>query len=335
MFNNTYNFVNFSYILMKKIVVLDGYAANPGDISWEPWKELGELTVYERTAPDETVARCKDAEIVLTNKVILDAKVIEQLPALRYIGVLATGYNVVDLEAARRHDIVVTNIPAYSTLSVAQMVFAHLLNITHHVAQHAERVTNGAWQNSKDFCFWDSELIELDGLTLGIVGLGNIGRAVARIAQTFGMKVMAYSSKSVEALAEMGIQKAASYEDIFRTADVVSLHCPLNAQTKHLVNAERLALMKPSAILINTGRGPLIDEEALADALNSGKIYAAGVDVLTQEPPRAGSPLIGARNCYITPHVAWATRAARERLDKIAFENVRAYLSGTPQNVVN
>ena len=320
---------------MKKIVVLDGYAANPGDISWEPWKELGELTVYERTAPDETVARCKDAEIVLTNKVILDAKVIEQLPALRYIGVLATGYNVVDLEAASKHGIIVTNIPAYSTLSVAQMVFAHLLNITHHVAQHAERVTNGAWQNSKDFCFWDSELIELDGLTLGIVGLGNIGRAVACIALTFGMKVMAYRSKSEEALAEMGIQKAASYEDIFRTADVVSLHCPLNAQTKHLVNAERLALMKPSAILINTGRGPLIDEEALADALNSGKIYAAGVDVLTQEPPRAGSPLIGARNCYITPHVAWATRAARERLDKIAFENVRAYLSGTPQNVVN
>ena len=318
-----------------KIVELDGYAANPGDISWEPWKELGELTVYERTAPDETVARCKDAEIVLTNKVILDAKVIEQLPALRYIGVLATGYNVVDLEAARRHDIVVTNIPAYSTLSVAQMVFAHLLNITHHVAQHAERVTNGAWQNSKDFCFWDSELIELDGLALGIVGLGNIGRAVARIAQTFGMKVMAYSSKSEEALAEMGIQKAASYEDVFRTADVVSLHCPLNAKTKHLVNAERLALMKPSAILINTGRGPLIDEQALADALNSGKIYAAGVDVLTQEPPRAGSPLIGARNCYITPHVAWATRAARERLDKIAFDNVRAFLDGCPRNVVN
>ena len=319
---------------MKKIVVLDGYAANPGDISWEPWKELGELTVYERTAPDETVARCKDAEIVLTNKVILDAKVIEQLPALRYIGVLATGYNVVDLEAARRHDIVVTNIPAYSTLSVAQMVFAHLLNITHHVAQHAERVNDGAWQNAKDFCFWDSELIELDGLTLGIVGLGNIGQAVARIAQTFGMKVMAYSSKSEEALAEMGIQKAASYEDVFRTADVVSLHCPLNAQTKHLVNAERLALMKPSAILINTGRGPLIDEQALADALNNGKIYAAGVDVLTQEPPRAGSPLIGARNCYITPHVAWATRAARERLDKIAFDNVRAFLDGCPRNVV-
>ena len=262
---------------MKKIVVLDGYAANPGDIGWEPWKALGELTVYERTAPEEIVARCKDAEIVLTNKVIFDAKVIEALPALKYIGVLATGYNVVDLEAASKHGVIVTNIPAYSTLSVAQMVFAHLLNITHHVAQHAERVTNGAWQNSKDFCFWDSELIELDGLTLGIVGLGNIGRAVARIAQTFGMKVMAYSSKSKETLAEMGIRKAASYEDVFRSADVVSLHCPLNAQTKHLVNAERLALMKPSAILINTGRGPLIDEQALADALNNGKIYAAGV----------------------------------------------------------
>ena len=322
-------------MLMKKIVVLDGYAANPGDISWEPWKALGELTVYERTAPEETVERCKDAEIVLTNKVVFEAKVIEALPALKYIGVLATGYNVVDLEVASKHGVIVTNIPAYSTLSVAQMVFAHLLNITHHVAQHAERVTNGAWQNSKDFCFWDSELIELDGLTLGIVGLGNIGRAVACIALTFGMNVMAYSSKSEEALAEMGIRKAASYEDVFRTADVVSLHCPLNAQTKHLVNAERLALMKPSAILINTGRGPLIDEQALADALNSGRIYAAGVDVLTQEPPRAGSPLIGARNCYITPHVAWATRAARERLDKIAFDNVRAYLSGIPQNVVN
>lgn len=320
---------------MKKIVVLDGYAANPGDISWEPWKALGELTVYERTAPDQTVARCKDAEIVLTNKVILDAKVIEALPALRYIGVLATGYNVVDLDAATRHGIVVTNIPAYSTLSVAQMVFAHLLNITHHVAQHAERVADGAWQHAKDFCFWDSELIELDGLTLGIVGLGNIGQAVARIAQTFGMKVMAYSSKSEEALAEMGITKAKDYDDVFRTADVVSLHCPLNAQTKHLVNRERLALMKPSAILINTGRGPLIDEEALADALNNGKIYAAGVDVLTQEPPRDGSPLIGARNCYITPHVAWATRAARERLDKIAFGNVRAFLDGCPRNVVN
>ncbi|MBR5715786.1 MAG: D-2-hydroxyacid dehydrogenase [Bacteroidales bacterium] len=320
---------------MKKIVVLDGYAANPGDISWEPWKTLGELIVYERTAPEETISRCAGAEIALTNKVIFDAKVIEALPDLKYIGVLATGYNVVDLEAATKRCIIVTNIPAYSTLSVAQMVFAHLLNITHHVAQHAQSVAAGAWQNSKDFCFWESPLIELDGLTLGIVGLGNIGKAVARIAQTFGMNVMAYSSKSAETLAKMGIWKAADYNEIFRASDVVSLHCPLNAQTKHLVNAERLALMKPSAILINTGRGPLIDEQALADALNNGKIYAAGVDVLTQEPPRAGSPLIGARNCYITPHVAWATKAARERLDKIAFENVRAFLNGAPQNVVN
>ncbi len=320
---------------MKKIVVLDGYAANPGDISWEPWKTLGELVVYDRTAPDETIARCEGAEIVLTNKVILDARVIEALPELKYIGVLATGYNVVDLEVATRRGIMVTNIPAYSSSSVAQMVFAHLLNITHRVAQHAQKVTEGAWQNARDFCFWDGALLELDGMTFGIVGLGNIGLATARIAQSFGMKVMAYSSKSAEALQQLGILKAGSYEKLFRASDVLSLHCPLTAETRHLVNAERLAWMKPSAILINTGRGPLIDEQALADALNRGCIYAAGLDVLTQEPPRNGSPLIGARNCYITPHIAWATKAARERLDRIAFENVRAYLNGTPQNVVN
>ncbi len=320
---------------MKKIVVLDGYAANPGDISWEPWKGLGELVVYDRTAPGETVARCKGAEIVLTNKVILDAKVIEALPELKYVGVLATGYNVVDLASATRHGIIVTNIPAYSTSSVAQMAFAHLLNITHHVAQHAQRVSDGAWQHARDFCFWDEALVELDGLTFGIVGLGNIGLATARIAQSFGMKVMAYSSKSEETLLQLGIRKAESYDELFAESDVLSLHCPLNDETCHLVNAERLALMKPNAILINTGRGPLIDEKALADALNSGRIYAAGLDVLTQEPPRSGSPLIGARNCFITPHIAWATKAARERLDRIAFDNVRAYLNGAPQNVVN
>ncbi len=320
---------------MKKIVVLDGYAANPGDISWEPWKTLGELVVYDRTASSETIARCEGAEVVLTNKVIMDAEVIAALPELKYIGVLATGYNVVDLEAATSHGIKVTNIPAYSTSSVAQMVFAHLLNITHRVAQHAQKVTDGAWQHARDFCFWDDALIELDGLTFGIVGVGNIGMATARIAQSFGMKVMAYSSKSAEALQKLGIQKAGSYDELFAAADVLSLHCPLNAETHHLVNRERLALMKPSAILINTGRGPLIDEEALADALNESRIFAAGLDVLTQEPPRNGSPLIGARHCYITPHIAWATKAARERLDRIAFDNVRAYLNGAPQNVVN
>jgi len=322
-------------IPMKKIVVLDGYAANPGDISWEPWKGLAELVVYDRTAPSETISRCEGAEMVLTNKVILNAAVIEALPDLKYIGVLATGYNVVDLKAATNRGIIVTNIPAYSTSSVAQMVFAHLLNITHRVAQHSRKVNNGDWQNAQDFCFWDGALLELDGLTFGIVGLGNIGLATARIAQSFGMKVMAFSSKCSEVLQELSIQKAESYEELFRTSDVLSLHCPLNDETLHLVNAERLAMMKPSAILINTGRGPLIDEQALADALNSGRILAAGLDVLTQEPPRKGSPLIGARNCYITPHIAWATKEARERLDRIAFENVRAYLNGTPQNVVN
>lgn len=320
---------------MKKIVVLDGYAANPGDISWEPWNALGEVIVYDRTAPAEVVERAMGAEVVLTNKVVLSADVLVQLPALRYVGVLATGYNVVDLEAARKQGVIVTNIPAYSTASVAQMVFAHLLNITHHVADHAQSVADGAWQHSVDFCYWNTPLIELDGLTLGIVGLGNTGLATARIAQAMGMKVMAYSSKSAEALQALGIAKAADYQQLFAEADVLSLHCPLTPETHHLVNAERLSWMKPTAILINTGRGPLVDEQALADALNEQRIYAAGVDVLTQEPPRQGSPLIGARHCYITPHIAWATSAARRRLMQVALENVAAYLAGKPQNVVN
>lgn len=318
-----------------KIIILDGYAANPGDISWEAWNDLGDITIYERTVPEEVLARCEGAEAVLTNKVILNAEILSQLPSLRYIGVLATGYNVVDLAAASSHGIIVTNIPAYSTQSVAQMVFAHLLNICHHVAQHAESVRNGAWQTSPDFCFWQTPLIELDGLTLGIVGLGNTGRATARIAQALGMKVLAYSSKDAETLAQEGIGKAQSYEQLFSEADVLSLHCPLTDSTRHLVNAERLALMKPTAIVINTGRGPLVDEAALAAALNEERIYAAGVDVLTQEPPRQGSPLIGARNCYITPHIAWATQAARKRLQAIALENVKAFMAGKPVNVVN
>ena len=329
------DYFSYSFICMKKIVVLDGYAANPGDISWEPWNALGELIVYPRTAPDEVIGRCEGAEVVLTNKVILSAQVMDALPQLRYIGVLATGYNVVDLQAARERGIIVTNIPAYSTASVAQMVFAHLLNITHHVAEHAASVARGDWQSSADFCYWLTPLQELDGLTFGIVGLGNTGSATARIAQSFGMKVMAYSSKSESQLEAMGIRKAPSLEALFSTADVISLHCPLTPDTHHLVNAERLSLMKPTAILINTGRGPLIDEQALAAALRAGQLQAAGLDVLQQEAPLDGSPLIGAPNCFITPHIAWATRAARERLQQIALQNVQAYLSGEPQNVVN
>ena len=315
-----------------KIVILDGYTANPGDLSWERLKELGELEVYDRTAPGQLLERAEGAEVLLTNKVIIDAKAMAALPSLRYIGVLATGYNVVDIEEARRRGIAVTNIPAYSTMSVAQMVMAHLLNITSQVALHAEAVRQGEWQRSLDFSFTKAPLIELDGLTMGIVGLGNIGRQVARMAQAMGMKVMAFSSKPEEELRQMGIQKAASYEQLFSEADVVSLHCPLTDETRHLVNRERLALMKPSAILINTGRGPLLDEQAVADALMAGKLYAVGVDVLTEEPPRNGSPLISAPRCYITPHIAWASAAARRRLIDIATDNVAAFLQGKARN---
>lgn len=319
-----------------KLVILDAYAANPGDISWEPWQELGmEVVRYDRTSPAETVARCQGAEMVLTNKVIISAEVMSQLPDLRYIGVLATGYNVVDIPEATRRGIVVTNIPAYSTMSVAQMVMAHILNIVTPVNYHSQTVHVGRWEKNPDFTYWDKPLIELDGLTLGIVGVGNTGMATARIAQTFGMKVLAFSSKSETELAKVGIYKAASLAALFRASDVLSLHCPLTPDTHHLVNKSRLRLMKPSAIIINTGRGPLIDEQALADALNKKQIYAAGVDVLTEEPPRNGSPLINARNCFITPHIAWASAAARKRLMQIALDNVKAFVAGKPVNVVN
>ena len=315
-----------------KIVILDGYTANPGDLTWDGLKELGELEVFDRTAPKQLLERAKDAEVLLTNKVIIDAKAMAALPDLRYIGVLATGYNVVDIEEAHKRGIAVTNIPAYSTMSVAQMVMAHLLNITNQVALHADAVRKGEWQASPDFSFTKSPLIELDGLTFGIVGLGNIGKQVAKMAQTMGMKVMAMSSKSEEMLREMGIRKASNYEQLFSESDVVSLHCPLTDETLHLVNSERLALMKPSAILINTGRGPLLDEQAVADALAAGKLYAVGIDVLTEEPPRKGSPLIAAPNCFITRHIAWASKAARRRLIDIATQNVAAFLQGKELN---
>lgn len=317
-----------------KIVDLDGYAANPGDVSWDEIKALGELVVYDRTSPEDVVARAEGAEVLLTNKVVLGDAEMAQLPDLKYIGVLATGYNVVDVEAARRRGIVVTNIPAYSTMSVAQLVFAHLLNITNHVSMHAQAVCEGAWQNAQDFCFWLQPLQELDGRTMGIVGLGNTGMAVARIALSFGMRVLAYTSKSADQLPE-GIQKAQSLHQLFSQSDVLSLHCPLTPDTHHIVNSEHLSWMKPTAIIINTGRGPLVDDQALADALAEGRIQAAGIDVLTQEPPRDGNPLIGAPNCFITPHVAWATQAARQRLMHIAAENIKAYQEGTPIHQVN
>ena len=313
-----------------KIVILDGFTTNGGDLSWNGISELGDLTVYDRTAPGEVIDRCLGAEAVLTNKVIITDEVMQALPQLKYIGVMATGYNVVDIDAARRRGIVVTNVPAYSTPSVAQMVFAHLLNITNQVALHDRQVHEGRWAGNRDFCFYSAPLIELAGKQMGIVGLGQTGSAVAKIALALGMRVMAFTSKAQESLPE-GITKG-SLNEVFATSDVVSLHCPLTPDTKHIVNAERLATMKPSAIVINTGRGPLVDEQHLADALNRGIIAAAAVDVLSTEPPAADNPLLTARNCHITPHIAWASQAARAHLIHTLTDNLKGYISG---NVVN
>lgn len=315
------------------ICVLDGYAANPGDLSWDELKALGNCTIYDRTSPDEVITRAQGAEVVLTNKTVLTDEHMAALPELKYIGVLATGYNIVDTEAARNRGIIVTNIPAYSTDSVAQLIFAHILNICQQVQHHSDEVHKGRWTNSKDFCFWDTPLLELRDKKLGIVGLGHTGYTTARIAIGFGMQVYAYSSKSRFQLPPE-IHKM-ELDQLFRECDIISLNCPLTPATKGLVNAERLSTMKPTAILINTGRGPLIVEQDLADALNNGTIYAAGIDVLSQEPPRADNPLLTARNCYITPHIAWASTAARERLMLIMLENIKAYQAGAPVNVVN
>ena len=309
-----------------KIVVLDGYALNPGDLSWTGMEALGELTVYERTSPSEVLERSAGAEVLITNKTVITAEHMAALPQLKYIGVLATGYNVVDIDEARKRGIVVTNIPAYSTASVAQMVFAHVLNITQRVGYYATENANGRWTNSVDFCYWDTDLVELDGKKMGIVGLGNIGRATARIAQAFGMEVLVVTSKEQSALPE-GMKKV-TLDELFAQSDVVSLHCPLTPDTKEMVNAARLQTMKPSAILINTGRGPLVNEQDLADALNEGRIAAAGLDVLSIEPSVTGNPLLGARNCFITPHIAWATKEARIRLMDIAVNNLKSYQEG-------
>ena len=317
-----------------KIVILDGYTLNPGDLSWEPLKELGEVTVYERTAPKDVCKRTEGAEVVFTNKVVLDEAVLEKLPSLKYIGVLATGYNVVDVAAAVRKGIVVTNIPAYSTSSVAQMAFAHILNIVQRVGYYAQEVSNGKWSRQADFSFWDAPLHELEGKKMGIIGFGNTGRATARIAVGFGLDVYAYTRKSAMEL-PADVHKCPSMDELFRKCDIVSLHCPLTETTRELVDARKLELMKPSAILINTGRGGLVNEQDLADALNSGKIAAAGLDVLSSEPPRADNPLLKARNCFITPHQAWATKEARVRLMQLAVNNLKAFLEGKPVNVVN
>ena len=309
-----------------KIIVLDGYGLNPGDLSWSGMEALGELTVYDRTSPSELLERSEGAEVLITNKTLITANDMAALPQLKYIGVLATGYNVVDIEAAKERGIVVTNIPAYSTSSVAQMVFAHILNITQRVGHYAEDNAKGRWTESVDFCYWDTNLVELDGKKMGIVGFGNIGKATARIAQAFGMEVLVYTSKEQHELPE-GMKKVL-LDVLFAECDVVSLHCPLTLDTKEMVNAERLKLMKPNAILINTGRGPLVNEQDLADALNEGRIGAAGLDVLSVEPSVKDNPLLGAKNCFITPHIAWATKEARTRLMDIAVGNLKAYQEG-------
>ncbi len=316
-----------------KIVVLDSYGMNPGDLSWDALKELGEVTIYDRTSEDEVYQRCSNADIVLTNKVVFDADTIWKLPNLKYIGVLATGYNIVDTVAACDNDIVVTNVPAYSTDSVAQLTFAHILSIANRVEHYAIENRNGRWSNNPDFVYWDTPLIELTGKTLGIVGLGLIGMKVAKMALCFGMDVFAVTSKHRKDLPE-GIQKT-TLDGLLATSDILSLHCPLKRETREMINATTLAKMKHGAILINTGRGPLVNENDVAEALKSGQLGAYGTDVMCQEPPSADNPLFSAPNFYSTPHIAWATFEARQRLMKTVVDNVKAFIEGKPVNVVN
>lgn len=313
-----------------RIVIVDGYTANPGDLEWQPFQQLGECTIHDRSTPAEVVSRSAGAEVILTNKAIVDAAAIAALPTLRYIGVTATGYNNVDVAAARARGIPVCNVPEYGTANVAQAVFALLLELTNRTGHHAETVRHGRWSASKDFCYWDGSLIELSGLTLGIVGYGRIGQAVARIGRAFGMRILACRRTG-----DVGSDaEAADLDTIFRSSDVLSLHCPLTPETRGLVDAARIAQMKPTAFLLNTSRGPLIVEQDLADALNKGVIAGAGIDVVPQEPPVNGSPLFGAKNCVVTPHMAWATLEARGRLMDVAIANVQAFLQGSPVNRV-
>ena len=346
---------NLFVVREMKIVILDGYSAigrnseghhaclngrvvtdedevNPGDLSWDELKTMGEVTVYDRTCPIETVARAAEADIVLTNKVVIGKEEMAQLPHLKYIGVLATGYNVVDIEAAHERGITVTNVPAYSTESVAQMVFAHLLTVTNRTEHYAIANREGRWTNNKDFCYWDFPHMELSGKTFGIVGLGNIGMRVATIANAFGMQVCAYTSNSQDQLPSF-IEKK-SQEALFSESDVISLHCPLTPDTHLLINSETLQKMKPSVILINTGRGPLVDDQAVAEALAEGRLAAFCADVLTEEPPKATNPLLYQPNAFITPHIAWASMEARARLLQVAINNVRSFLNGHSLNVV-
>ena len=316
--------------MTMNIVVIDGATLNPGDLSWDALATLGRFTVHPRSTAAEIILRCREAEAVITNKVAFDRPAILALPRLKYIGLSSTGYNIVDTDAATERGIVVTNVPTYGTDSVAQMVFALLLELTQHAGHHSWTVHEGRWVKSENFCYWDYPLVELAGLTLGIIGCGRIGAAVARVGSAFGMKILGCDTV---AAALPGVSRV-DLDTVFAESDVLSLHCPLTPDTRGLVNAARLSRMKPTAFLINTSRGPLVDEKALADALNADRIAGAGVDVLSVEPPTADNPLLSAKNCIITPHIAWATRAARKRLLDTSIDNLRAWIAGTPQNSV-
>jgi glycerate dehydrogenase len=316
-----------------KIVVLDGYTLNPGDLTWAALETLGEVTVYDRSSADQVVERAQDAEIMLVNKAQISRETMDRLPKLRHITVLATGYDIVDGTAAREKGISVSNIPTYGTASVAQMTFAHLLNLTQHVAEHAQTVRDGDWTRSADWCYWNFPLVELEGLTMGVLGFGRIGQNVGQVAQAFRMKVLAYDAFIKES--PLPGAQMVDMETVFRESDVISLHLPLTPETRGMVNAARLATMKPTAFIINTSRGQVINNADLAEALNTGVIAGAGLDVLEVEPPSADNPLLTAKNCYITPHISRATRSARARLMQIAVDNVCAFLDGKPINVVN
>ncbi len=316
-----------------KIVILDGYTENPGDLSWEGFEQLGELTVYDRTEPGEIVSRIGDAEAVIINKCPITAATMDACPELRYVGVLATGYNVVDVAAAKERHIAVTNIPTYGTTAVAQMVFAHLLAICQHVEAHSQAVHEGEWNRNPDWCFWNYPLVELAGKTMGIVGFGRIGQTVAGIARALGMNVLAYDHHETET--GRALAQYVSLEELLSRSDVVSMHCPLFPETERMINRETIARMKDGVYFINTSRGQLVDEQALADALNSGKVAHAGLDVVYTEPIRTDNPLLKARNCFITPHIAWAPKESRKRLMDIAVDNLAKFAAGTPVNVVN
>ncbi len=317
--------------MQHTIVILDGYTLNPGDLSWKGFEAFGDVTIYDRTEQQQILSRIGAADIVITNKTPLDADTIAKAPNLKYIGVLATGYNVVNIDAARKRGVVVTNIPTYGTDAVAQFAFALLLEIAHHVQHHSDAVKEGRWTSHQDFCFWDYPLIELAGKTMGIIGYGRIGQATARIARAFGMHVIAYDVSQQSGSSDVYVD----LDTLLGSSDVISLHCPLFESTRGIINKQSISRMKDGVIILNNSRGPLVVEQDLADALNSGKVYAAGLDVVSEEPIKADNPLLTAKNCLITPHISWAPKESRQRLMDIAVENLKAFLEGKPQHVVN